>query len=62
MNVEGLFWLITVAGGAIVLGVAIAYSIVAWRQRNRVLDRRREAATMLNYKAEEPRERRKSAG
>ena len=44
------FWFIAVVAGPILLGLALVYGIVAWRQR-RVPDAARDAATRANYRA-----------
>jgi type VI protein secretion system component VasK len=57
----GSIWLFAVFGGAVLLGAAMAFGIVAWRRRSVAAERISEAATRANYRAEDVREKRKEA-
>lgn len=56
-------WLILVAVGAAILGLALAYGTVMWRRRSRnpVVERAREDATKQLYERGEKDERKTAA-
>ena|SRR5438874_6611468 len=57
MNTGPAFWLIMTVGGAVLLGVALAYGLISTRKRreNPVAQRLTDAATRELYREEEAR-------